>query len=445
MSDGERPISIVGAGLTGSMMAQYLARRGHQVDVYDLRPDLRTIDTGEGRSINLALSTRGLTALAELGLEEKALDDAIPMYGRLIHDADGERSFQSYGRDDQHINSLARDRLVQLVVDHAERHPDVSLHFRHKCEDIDLDEPAPVVRDLETDETASPASQVVIGADGAYSAVRERLMKAGRFDYEQDYLSHGYKELSIPSAPDGGWRFEPEALHIWPRHDFMFIALPNPDGSFTGTLFLPFEGREASFEALEAPESARDFFEEHFPDASAEMPELEEEFAENPTSSLLTVRCNPFHHESSVLLAGDAAHTIVPFYGQGMNACFEDCYIVDQLAEKFDDDWSKVLPAFTQRRKPDADAIADLALYNYLEMRSRVAEETFHLRQQLGEGLSELFPREWRPLYPMVTFSTIPYAEALERAEGQKKLLDTLLPRTALELGSQLAERLGAA
>jgi kynurenine 3-monooxygenase len=443
MSDGDRPISIVGAGLTGSVMAMYLARRGYDVEVYDRRPDLREVDIAEGRSINMALSTRGLTALSELDLDEEALSEAIPMYGRLLHETDGERTFQSYGGDDDHINSISRTVLTRLVVDHAARHPNVSMHFRHECEGLDLDGPTPNMRDLERDERLEPASQLVVGADGAYSAIRERIMKSGRFDYQQEYLSHGYKELSIPAAPDGGWRFETKALHIWPRHDFMFIALPNPDGSFTGTLFLPFEGRSASFEAIEDGAEARHFFDEHFPDASAAMPDLEEEFEAHPTGPMVTVRCKPFHHESGVLLAGDAAHTIVPFYGQGMNACFEDCFIVDQLADAFDDDWSKILPAFTQRRKPDADAIADLALYNYLEMRSRVADPTFRARKAIESKLHRLFPQNWRPLYSMVTFSTMPYAEALERAEGQKDLLDALLPETVFQVGSAITDRLG--
>lgn len=433
------PISIIGAGLTGSMMALYLARRGHEVRVFERRPDMRTTDFAEGRSINMALSTRGLTALRGIGLEERALDLSIPMYGRKMHSPTGELSFQPYGRADQHINSVSRTELTRLLVDSADRHPDVDLTFEHSCVDVDLERTTPILQHVETEETVEPNSELIVGADGAYSVVRGVIQKTGRFDYEQTYLEHGYKELSIPPAPGGGWRFEKNALHIWPRHDFMFIALPNRDGSFTGTLFLPFEGQK-SFDSLETESDVETFFQEEFPDVEAEMPELTAEFFDNPTGSLVTIRCEPFHHDANVLLAGDAAHAVVPFYGQGMNASFEDCYIIDQLIDEFDGDWSRILPAFSQRRKPDADAIADLALYNYVEMRSKVASPAFLFRKKLERRLNKWFPRAWKPLYSMVTFSTIPYSEARDRAEGQKRLLDFLLPDKTLNLLAGLTD-----
>jgi len=443
-NDPSLPISVVGAGLTGSMMALYLARRGHRIRLWEVRPDFRSTDLDEGRTINMALSTRGLNALGGIDLEEPVRDLCIPMYGRMLHDHDGDLTFQSYGDDEQHINSIGRTGLTRLLVDRAEKRPEIELNFDHRCRDVDLEETAPILENTETGETRRPSSKLVVGADGAYSAVRTRLQKTGQFDYQQEYLDHGYMELTIPPAPDGGWCFEKNALHIWPRHDFMLIALPNPDGSFTGTLFLPYEGRN-SFESLESNEDVVGLFRREFPDALPHMPDLEEEFRENPVGSLVTIRCEPFHHDANVVLAGDAAHAVVPFYGQGMNASFEDCFIFDQLIDEFDGDWSYILPAFSQRRKPDTDALADLALYNYVEMRSKVADPGFLLRKRLEKQLNGWFPRKWRPLYSMVTFSTIPYAEAQDRAATQDRLLDWVFPEGPMNLLAGLRDRvLGA-
>jgi len=440
-TDSGPPISVVGAGLTGTMMALYLARRGYDVRVSERRPDLRSTNLDEGRTINMALSTRGLHALRGVELERDAREMCIPMYGRMVHDQTGDVSFQSYGDEEQHINAIGRSDLTQLLVERADRRPEIELRFGEQCLDVDLDRPAPVLEDVESGERRSPSSELVVGADGAYSSVRTRLQKSGRFDYEQQFLDHGYKELTIPPAPDGGWRFDKNALHIWPRRDFMLIALPNPDGSFTGTLFLPYRGR-TSFEALESDEDVVAFFRREFPDVFPFMPDLAEEFDANPVGSLVTIRCDPFHYREDVVLAGDAAHAVVPFYGQGMNASFEDCFIFDQLVEEFDGDWSRVLPAFSKRRKPDTDALADLALYNYIEMRSKVADPGFLLRKRLEGRLNEWFPRTWRPLYSMVTFSNMPYAEARDRAQSQQRLLDLVLPEAPLNALAELRDRL---
>ncbi|MFB6264996.1 MAG: FAD-dependent oxidoreductase [Bradymonadaceae bacterium] len=435
------PVSIVGAGLTGSMMALYLAERGYRVRLFERRDDLRTADVDAGRSINMALSTRGLRALRDVGLADRVRRDTIPMYGRKIHGSDGTLRFQSYGTSEQHINSISRTNLTRLVVSAAADCEGVEIRFRRKCVDVDLQAPAPVVEHLDTDERTAPDSRVVIGADGAYSAVRQQLLRTSGFDYSQEYLSHGYKELTIPPAADGGWRFDRNALHIWPRHDFMFIALPNPDGSFTGTLFLPIDGR-TSFDALDSPADVREFFEREFPDVLPEAPDLPDEFFDNPTGSLVTIRCNPFHYEDTVLLAGDAAHAIVPFFGQGMNASFEDCTIFDELLAKFDDDWARALPAFSRRRKPDADAIAELSLDNYEEMRSRVADPSFLLGKELEQRLQEWFPDRWRSLYSLVTFSTVPYAAAKERADGRSEMLDAVIPGSTVDAALELRDAL---
>jgi kynurenine 3-monooxygenase len=425
-------VTVVGGALTGATMAIYLARRDYDVELYEMRPDIRQADVTEGRSINLALSTRGLHALEAIGLADAARELCIPMHGRMIHSPEGELSFQPYGQEGQHINSVSRSALTALLVDAADEADNIELAFRQKCTDVDIDRPAVTFEDLEEGGESVVESDLVVGADGAYSAVRESLSQTEGFREDQSYLDHGYKELRIPPADDGGWRFDRHALHIWPRHDFMFIALPNPDGSFTGTLFLPYEG-EMSFEEFEASGRIRSFFERQFPDLVDHLPDLEEQFEENPTSSLVTIRCEPFHHDGSVVLAGDAAHAVVPFYGQGMNASFEDCFVFDDLLEKFDDDFDRALPAFSQRRKPDADAIAELALYNYVEMRSKVADKNFLLRKRVERALEKAFPQAWQPLYSMVTFSNMPYAEAKDRAEQQEKVMDALLPESVLD------------
>lgn len=428
----DAPIALAGAGLSGSLMAAYLAQRGYPVEVFEYRDDFREAGFVGGRSINLALSTRGLTALGGVGLEQRALAMSIPMRGRMMHSVTGELTFQPYGLADQHINSISRAGLNELLVDRADSFEQVNFHFGTKVVDVDLDTGRPLVESVATGEQHRPEARLTIGADGAFSKVRQRLQKAGRFDYEQDYLSHGYKELSIPPAPDGGHRIEREALHIWPRHNFMLIALPNLDGSFTVTLFLPFEG-EASFEALDDAAAVERFFEAQFPDALALMPTLVADFFDNPTGSLVTIRCQPYHYDATALIIGDAAHAVVPFYGQGMNAAFEDTRILNDLLDAHDDDWPTVMAAFSRERKNDADAIADLALHNYVVMRSAVAEPNFLWRKKLERKLHELFPERFVPLYSMVTFSNIPYAEAVRRAAEQDRMLDRVWPAGAID------------
>ncbi|RAL22307.1 kynurenine 3-monooxygenase [Lujinxingia litoralis] len=419
---GEPPCVVVGGGLAGSLMAIYMARRGHPVEVYEARPDMRRLQVDRGRSINLALSTRGLHALAAVGLEDEVRQMCIPMHGRMIHPMEGEPHLQPYGRAGQYINSISRQGLNELLMNTAEARDQVRFHFDIPCVDVDLDEGVAHFDDREKGERVVREASILIGADGAYSAVRQRLQRSGRYNYEQAYLSHGYKELSIPAGPQGKYLIEKNALHIWPRHDFMLIALPNLDATFTVTLFMAFEGA-TSFEALKTPADVEAFFKREFPDAYALMPTLTDDFFANPTGSLVTIRCAPYHHGERVMILGDAAHAVVPFYGQGMNAAFEDCFVLNELLEREDGDVGRAIAAFSRERKDDADAIGHLALYNYFEMRSAVASPYFVFRKKIERVLHRLFPEWWIPLYTMVTFTNMPYALARERAARQDRLL----------------------
>ncbi len=419
----ERPkITVVGAGLGGALMACFLGRRGFTVDVFEGRPDPRERGFIGGRSINLALSTRGLHALARVGLDERVLANAVPMRGRMMHDVSGGLSFQPYSKDPgEAINSVSRGGLNLELLNAAAAFDGVTLHFGHRCCRVDPDA-ATVTLARDDGARVTHAADLVIGADGAFSAVRARLQRTDRFDFSQQYLEHGYKELTIPPGPDGEFAMEPNALHIWPRGGAMLIALPNRDRTFTCTLFWPFTGR-GGLDTLTNEAEILAFFREQYADAIPLIPKLVEDYLGNPTSSLVTVRCRPWHHRDKVVLLGDAAHAVVPFYGQGMNAAFEDCAVLDELIDRFGADWPKVLPAYTAARKPNGDAIADLALQNFIEMRDKVGSKTFLLGKRIEKTLHRLFPRWYTPLYNMVTFSNIPYAEARRRARRQRRIV----------------------
>lgn len=420
-------VIIVGAGLAGALLACALGRQGFQVSVYERRGDPRVKGFVGGRSINLALSTRGLAALKELGLDEVVLADAVRMPGRMIHDRQGRTMFQPYSRDPRDaINSVSRGGLNLTLIRAAAECPGVSLHFSHRCIDIDPSEPSVSFHDETTNQPVTATGDFIIGADGAFSAVRGWMQKSDRFDYSQSYLAHGYKELTIPPNPgagrEGGFAMEPNALHIWPRGGSMMIALPNRDGSFTCTLFWPFEG-EHGFSAIRSRAQVRPFFERHYPDAVPLMPTLDDDFERNPTSSLVTVRCSPWHLGDRVVLVGDAAHAIVPFFGQGMNAAFEDCSLLVRLLREYPTDRAAAFERYFRERKPNADAIADLALENFIEMRDRTASRLFHARKKLEHALHGLFPGWYMPLYNMVSFTTIPYAQARDRARAQWRVI----------------------
>ena len=423
-------IAIVGAGLVGSLLSIYLKKRGFTVTVFERRGDMRRKGAEAGRSINLALSNRGIRALEEVGLADELKKVAIPMHGRMMHDKQGKLSSFAYGKEGQFINSVSRSGLNVVLMNEAER-LGVKFEFDQRITKVDLEKIILYV-DSHQSMVDSRSFDLIIGADGAFSAVRTSFQFTDRFDYEQDYIDHGYKELHIPPGAAGSFQLEKNFLHIWPRESFMMIALPNPDGSFTCTLFFPFEGNP-SFDSLKTKQDVEKFFTETFPDAKALMPELLHDFEHNPTSSLVTINCYPWVRNKTLLI-GDAAHGIVPFYGQGMNAGFEDCRILNELLNKHHDNWNNVLPEFQKLRKPDTDAIAQLALENFIEMRDLVADADFLLRKKIEGKLYELFPDKWVPLYPMVTFmDSMRYSDALRIGRKQKVIMDEVMQRPGIE------------
>ena len=425
----EKHIAIVGAGLVGSMLSIYLARRGYNVSVFERRSDMRTRSVDAGRSINLALSNRGIKSLKEIGLAGQMQLASVPMHGRMVHDINGHRNFQPYGKEGQFINSVSRSGLNIVLLTEAERNG-VEFLFDHRCTGVDLKETT--LSFATNGSSVSKKFDTIIGADGAFSVVRGAMQITDRYDYSQDYIDHGYKEFTIPPGKNGEFQMEENALHIWPRESFMLIALPNPDRSFTCTLFFPFEGNP-SFASLKQPDDFLNFFNRTFPDAVPLMPDLLQELKENPTSTLLTIRCRPWAIQNTLLI-GDAAHAIVPFYGQGMNAGFEDCRILNDLLDKHSDEWNKVMPAFEKLRKPDADAIADLALANFIEMRDLVADGDFLLRKKIEAKLHQLYPDKWIPLYSMVTFhENIRYSDALKTGLKQQQIMDKVMSIPGIE------------
>ncbi|MBL7802362.1 MAG: FAD-dependent monooxygenase [Saprospiraceae bacterium] len=425
MPDQNKTAVVVGAGLVGSLWAVFLARRGYQVKVFERRPDMRAAGYSGGRSINLAMSERGWKAIERAGIREKIEPVAIPMPGRMIHNLGGELAYQPYGKTGEAIYSVSRGGLNLELLSIAGSFPNVEFFFEHRCVEVDLQNPLITFEDLRSGEIKTLEAPLIFGTDGAFSAVRYALQRTDRFDYRQRYLEHGYKELTIPPAADGSHRMDPNALHIWPRGNFMLIALPNADGTFTCTLFLPFEG-EVAFEHLGSDEAVLGFFQQYFPDAVPLMPTLLEDFRTNPTSSLMTLQCAPWQWQNRILLLGDSAHAIVPFYGQGMNAGFEDCTILDGMYETYGGDWSRMIPDFARQRKPDGDAIAELALRNFIEMRDLVGDPRFLLRKKIAARLHERHP-DFLPVYSMVTFSNTPYHLALREDDAQNRLFERIL------------------
>jgi kynurenine 3-monooxygenase len=411
----------IGAGLGGTLASIFLGRAGHEVRGFEMRPDPRRGPLVGGRSINLALSARGLGALERAGLLDRVLALAVPMRGRMIHDLRGHTVFQPYGTEAGHANhSVSRAELNVLLLEAAERERNVRFSFGRRCADVDLDAPSATFEDTETVQ-----GDVLLGTDGAWSVVRRRMQRLDRFDYDQSFLSHGYKELTIPAGSNGSHRLEPHALHIWPRGGFMMIALPNRDGSFTCTLFWPHSGPN-SFDALTTPASVRRFFETWFADAVPLMPDLAEQYAQNPVGSMVTIRCRPWHWRGRTALLGDAAHAVVPFHGQGANCAFEDAVVLDECVRAHAPDWDRVFTAFEAGRKEHTDALAQLSVHNFVEMRDHTASRLFRARKATEKALYRLFPRLFMPLYMMISFTRIPYAETVRRARRQALFLKSV-------------------
>jgi len=420
-----KKITIAGAGLVGSLEAIYMAKRGHKVSVYERRSDMRQSKLSVGRSINLALSTRGWTALKKVGIDEEVRSMAIPMPKRIMHAQDGTLSEQPYGQDGEAIYSVSRGGLNVLLMNLAEREKNIDIHFNHKLLSADLNTAQAIFEDEKGREKIVNAD-VLIGADGTYSTVRNYMMRQDRFQYSQHYIEHGYKELTIPANPDGSHQIETNALHIWPRGNYMLIALPNMDGSYTCTLFFPFEG-EYSFESLKTHQNVTDFFNDIFPDIVPLIPNLVEDYFNNPTSSLSIMRCYPWTVSDKVLLIGDSAHATVPFYGQGMNAGFEGCYVLDNLLEKHGDDWKSCFDEYSKYRKPDGDGVQDLSMHNFVVMRDKTADPHFLLQKKIELRFSKKHPKKWLPLYSMVSFSNIRYSEAWKIGQQQEALMQKIM------------------
>ena len=454
----EADIGLIGGGPVGALLACLLSMRGFSIDVFERRPDLRTTDGGGGRSINLALSTRGITALKYVGLEEEVLKLAIPMRGRMIHSPSGELTFQQYGKDDsEYINSISRGALNQLLLDHAEKSGKVKFHFKHKAAAADCVRNSVTLLDENTGDSRELLADIVIGCDGSSSAIRSNMEKEGLITTSEDVLNYGYKELTLPAGPGETFQIEKNALHIWPRGTFMLIALPNIGGSFTCTLFLPFEGAEG-FESLTTPDAVLKFFEKHFRDAMKLIPDIAAAFFDNPTGHMTTVKCAPWNAEGRMLLLGDAAHAIVPFFGQGMNCGFEDVMVLEQCMKDYTErggtlyldrraridnpfykrqkegstGWETVFRDFVERRKANADAIADLAVENFIEMRDKVANKQFMLEKAVEKRLQAEFPGDFISRYRLVTFTNVPYTFA--RAAGE--VTDEILRELCLKIES---------
>ena len=437
-------VALVGAGLAGSLLAIFLARRGHRVTIYEKRPDPRKAGASRGRSINLALANRGIHALEKAGLMDRVRPALIPMAGRMLHDEEGRLQLVPYGnKPHEVIYSVSRGGLNALLMDAAEATGRVRIEFGKTCVGVDFAGRKVRVRSGERDDFREFPYDVLIGTDGSASAVRGAILEKTRGTIDEAPLGHGYKELSIPAGPGGEFRMEKNALHIWPRGEYMLIALPNADGSFTATLFLPNSGEE-SFEALKSEQDVWRLFERRFADAIPLLPDFEEQFFENPTGHLETIRCRPWSFEDQALILGDAAHAIVPFHGQGANAAFEDCEALDQLLEGGGRAWDQIFSEFETLRRPNADAIAEMALENYVEMRSTVREPLFQLKKEIAFRLEERHPRRFIPRYSMVMFHRIPYAEAQRLGTIQAGILDELTKtaKSADEVDLALADRL---
>lgn len=425
--------TIVGAGLVGSLWAVYLSKAGYQVTIVERRDDPHTVKKSAGRSINLALSARGWKAFKTVGIDDTIREFAIPMYGRTMHDEDSNLSYQPYGQQGQAIYSVSRRGINCKLMDAAKDSGNVSIQFNQRCADADLESGIVYLEDTHSGARSELRSDVVFATDGAFSAVRYNAMqKLDRFNYSQQYIEDGYREILLPANDDGSYKLEKNSLHIWPRGRYMLIALPNEDGSFTCTLFMPHEDHEFAFDKLNTCQQVEQFFESKFPDFYQLIPEIGEVWESHPLSSLAIIRCYPWVHGKTVLM-GDAAHATVPFYGQGMNSGFEDCSVMWDLMQQHGDDWPTILESFQQQRKPEGDAVQQLSLDNYYVMRDFVADPEFLLQKKFELRIQQLYPEQYMPLYSQVSFSHTPYSVALEKGKQQDAQIKSIMQQHDLE------------
>lgn len=430
MVQTSKNIAVIGSGLVGSLLAIYLKKRGHQVTVFDRRPDIRNVEFS-GRSINLAMSNRGWKALREVGLEKEIKKIALPLEKRAMHVIGQPEYYQKYGKDGEAIWSISRGVLNRKMIDLAESFG-VDFKFDEKVWDVDLPEAKLYTGETEKGVWQEYHYDIIFGCDGAFSRVRHKMQRRSRFDYSQRFINVGYKELSIQPNSDGDHKLDKHSFHIWPRGQFMLIAMPNLDGSFTCTLFMPFEG-EVSFESITNKEEANTFFSTYFPNVMYDLDNLIEDFFKNPTSAMVTMKCYPWSYWDKVALVGDSAHAIVPFYGQGMNAGFEDIYTLNQIVEKHGDDWEAIFQEYQKERKPNADAIAELSYRNFIEMSSKTADPKFLLQKKIEKRFADKHPEKWIPVYSRVTFSDRPYTEALAIGDMQEQIMKEIMQLPDIE------------
>lgn len=418
-----KKVTIVGAGLAGTLCALYLARRGYEIDLFESRADVRNSPTDYGRSINLALSCRGITGLKAMDLMPEVEKIIVPMRARAIHESNGEVHYQPFGRySNEYINAISRTELNALLLDKAEQSKKIHLNFEKKLLKMDIHHKK-LVFEAKDGTRQEYTYERLIGADGAPSQIRETLKNEGVVEATRDFLSHGYKELSISKKHTVG--MAREHLHLWPRDSFMLLGNPNPDDSITGSLFLAHEGKD-SFAELNSEENLVHFFKKEFPDAFDAMPHLVEEFFGNPTGTMSTIKCSPWYYRDECLLIGDAAHGVIPFFGQGMNSAFEDCRILNELLEQYNDDWNKVMPEFYQQRKPNTDAVAQMSMDNYHEIHSDIRNPHFILQKQVERALMAHYALNYVSKHVLVMFTNTPYAQALAHGVIQQKLLNTI-------------------
>lgn len=428
-----KEVVIIGAGLVGSLWAVYLSKAGYKVTIYERRPDIRKAEISAGKSINLALSNRGWKALDAVGVGDEIRKIAIPMYGRMMHDLAGNLTYQQYGKDGEAIFSVSRGKVNATMMDIAEKYGNATIHYNHECKRVDLKNGIVYLKNTLTGEEFEHQAELVFAADGAFSAVRYNSMqKLDRFQYSQNYIADGYREILLPANPDGSYKLDKNALHIWPRGRFMMIALANEDGSFTCTLFMPHSGGDHAFDKLTSKGAIDNFFKEIFPDFYEMMPNIADAWEDHPLSSLAIIRSYPWTHGKTALM-GDAAHATVPFYGQGMNAGFEDCTVLWDLMQKHNHDWPAIFDEYSRERKPDGDALQDLSLENYYVMRDYVADPAFLLRKKIEAKFSELYPDKWMPLYSQVTFSEIRYSVAYKQGQVQSAIMDQVMEMPGIE------------